>query len=1552
MAMGLPLCYILVCFLYTAMCSTKERNFVLQAGDDRRSFLKSHWYNTSVGFFSLVTGTFHPAFAVLEDVFFLFLGMMEALCHRTRRMKLAAMTLHCINFIKLRVRANPAEYTEMLDILRSFPLGSLLFADVPSIASRIDINDMNYMAQCSAQASWYLKKGRQPPTSSSMELQAGEDEEEEDDGPGGLFGLLTSFFKNFSRLVEGPFFRQAFELIMAICAVTLWWKKGDKFKKDSFLRTHEELKKCWNFSTAWSTIKSVLGSIEFLCTKGYHMYTTGSTAPFFYGSDRMQKLIDDINDFSMAMKHAANLDVLNTTYKKEEETARRLIEELAAVKSLAVGDTASLKAVAHYEKILKEADMALKLILRSKTARKAPFSILVYSPPGTGKSLVTNVIVGVLNRVLGLSGDPRNVWTKNSKSEYNDGFTSTCEIAVLDDVASIHPQAGEMDQSLANIIDFINNVPHSPVMADVVEKGKNTFKAAGVIVTSNVKDLHAKKYFSSPMAVLRRLKYVLTIVVKDEYAKPRQDLHEHKMLNQDIVRYLEYDGDPDFWDLKFEEVSFTANGDPRYREIMNLRGGRITDIHEFVGKLAELIKKHDEEQEAYLESVMRTQGREYCDKCFVHASHCQCVDDGNGLELQAGDEIVQALTVGNFVFMIGVLYITSHIYNTFVAMLPLVGSLIEVHSRTSAFFGYFGSMYRYITRDPREVLLRMVRRNTNKKLLGIAALVAVGGVVYLALKRVCMSLQSKDEPKVDTNPWAAKEGLTANVPRRSGCQNTSTGLAAYKRVLGFATYACKAHYTDPEGNRRMVSFQAVKYKGTRFICNTHSLWKLKGLMDFRLDMANRWQRFSIHTDHSKFFHVEDRDVSFFDVVDAQPGADLIGNDFNKSYFVGEGHSQASQGYMMKVAVDDDGIIGIDEVMLTRIAFNITTDVGDLGRGKFHMAKPDSKTGVGTCGAMYVATTGAGPAVCGFHVAADDHSVVAIPLTWEFMKLQDAAFVQWSVSTRSTYTLEGGHIDSAPAKGYHGLFQYDKHLGELHPKSPINFTYGQPGIVSSIGSILNDDGSRYTRATMKSRVTESAGFGYFSEKGFSADAYPPVMSGWRPKASGIAKMMHFGKKWDHAVLEESARGYFDDVKDVGGTTFKLDDIVNVNGHPTLDSINPIDLSTSAGFPYNCPKKELSTWMGCDERGRNVYDFDPKIWVVTEAMERHYLKGGDTYGPVFTATFKDEPVKREKRDNADTRIIYASPLPFTILVRRYFLSLISVVSANKYKFESAVGMVACNAEWTELFDFITAFGEDRIVAGDYKGFDVRVMDTPLIKSIFTVILELNIALGDWSEDDVTVMKGIVWDLIYASVDFFGDFYVMCSINPSGQSLTTLVNCVGNSILYRYAYKLVTKSPVSTFQENIHLMTYGDDSIAGVSPDCSFTHQGMSLVMGEIGITYTDSQKTGKVVHLSHISEVDFLKRGFVRSSDDDFIRAPLSMKSIHRMLLVQVRSKSLAPQLQMVETMRSAHLESYQHGREVFNKFDRLIKDYVQQHKLGEFMKELPTYEAYTFARYGI
>jgi len=379
------------------------------------------------------------------------------------------------------------------------------------------------------------------------------------------------------------------------------------------------------------------------------------------------------------------------------------------------------------------------------------------------------------------------------------------------------------------------------------------------------------------------------------------------------------------------------------------------------------------------------------------------------------------------------------------------------------------------------------------------------------------------------------------------------------------------------------------------------------------------------------------------------------------------------------------------------------------------------------------------------------------------------------------------------------------------------------------------------------------------------------------------------------------------------------ITGLSGH---DYMNALNRTTSAGFPYCLRKKKgkvgKQTWLGSEEF---VVD-NPDL---KEHVEKIIFKAKsgivDVELGIFSATMKDERRPLEKVRMKKTRVFAASNQGLALAQRRYFLAFLEHVMKNRVDNEIGLGVNVYSYDWTRIVNRLRKVGF-KIIAGDFSNFDGS-----LNSQILSRIAEI---VTDWYDDDQEnglIRHTLLEYLFNATWLMNGQVFQLNHSQPSGNPLTTLINCMYNMIIFRYVYLLAQRDmgfpeSLSGYCMNVSSVFYGDDSLCCVSDKvCEwFNQHSITKFMAVTGHEYTDETKSGSPPPYRSLSEVTFLKREFVLR--DSFWVAPLSKVTIEDMCMWS--RKNIDPQEALRQTTRIASFEASLHGDEYLKAFGEVVR----------------------------
>jgi len=392
---------------------------------------------------------------------------------------------------------------------------------------------------------------------------------------------------------------------------------------------------------------------------------------------------------------------------------------------------------------------------------------------------------------------------------------------------------------------------------------------------------------------------------------------------------------------------------------------------------------------------------------------------------------------------------------------------------------------------------------------------------------------------------------------------------------------------------------------------------------------------------------------------------------------------------------------------------------------------------------------------------------------------------------------------------------------------------------------------------------------------------------------------------------------------------------VNGVPGLRFIDSINKNSSMGHPYNKQKRLFMDELPANKKHQHPVQFYKEIEEKFDTSCNTAVRGLRNY-PIFRASLKDEALPLRKINAGKVRVFMGAPVDFTLLMRSALLSFIRVAQVNRYIFEGAPGIEAQGTDWGDLYNYLSTFGTDKCIFGDFAGFDTS-MRADFMLAAFDLIARFHKRCGA-SEEHVRAIYSIAQDVTFPMVEYHGDLVQFYGVNPSGQALTVTLNGIINCMYMRYCYlKLNPCNEVKSFRTNVKLITYGDDNGMGVSDHVPwFNHTTVMETLGDIGVTYTMADKESQSRPYISIHDADFLKRKWRWEQDLARYVAPLEVNSIVKSLMVGVKSKHLSEQQLSAQIIDSALSEFFWHGRDLFDEWYTHLDHIVVKYDLALYL----------------
>jgi hypothetical protein len=309
-------------------------------------------------------------------------------------------------------------------------------------------------------------------------------------------------------------------------------------------------------------------------------------------------------------------------------------------------------------------------------------------------------------------------------------------------------------------------------------------------------------------------------------------------------------------------------------------------------------------------------------------------------------------------------------------------------------------------------------------------------------------------------------------------------------------------------------------------------------------------------------------------------------------------------------------------------------------------------------------------------------------------------------------------------------------------------------------------------------------------------------------------------------------------------------------------NSMKSTSSIGYPlkYNQYKNLKKELFGEDcHRGIENPAYDVLLEMVDDSIEK--MRKGRRLVWIYTDNLKDETLPAEKVKEGKARQFNGCNLVYFSLVRIYFGNFIKCFMGNKLDNETALGINVYSADWHDMSKRMLRFGDtEAMIAGDFSGFDA----TELAYIHWKIYEVIESWYGDSDTEDSRIRKILWYEVVNSRHVAYDSIYEWCGSLPSGNPLTTIINCLYNIIAYRYCFHRAT-GKASEFRNYCQLFVLGDDNICSVHERYRevFNENTIGTFMSELGLSYTREDKRvgdANAPILRNLRNISFLKRTF--------------------------------------------------------------------------------------------
>lgn len=1151
--------------------------------------------------------------------------------------------------------------------------------------------------------------------------------------------------------------------------------------------------------------------------------------------------------------------------------------------------------------------------------RPTPFACMIVGPPQTGKTTLTKAVFRLYHSVSEnqVPFSEKLIYVK-SDTKYWDGFDTSKMYVVFDDIGKLIFQKGTPSPEYADIIAVINAAACQVNMAAVEDKGKATMRCRCVVATSNLPLGGLEKAFATPSAALRRFPFRIRVQIRPEFQM--LDLNGELTGALDSSKVKDSDADPmDVYFLTLERVALTvvALGAPGINVKFEIVAeGGFTEVFAVLGKY---MKEFLSGQNFAIGAFKDLTDRRFCGKCF--RLDCICENSTNVPDLQPqGPDVYSSVWSASY-FVLFMYFILSMIYSVNNIEVSATRALDNFNDIISA---------NYFCTKRIHSMLREAGARVEKKILGakhyILPILSAVSAMYLASK--CMKLFPGLEPqgnvfkkgkykRREENVWAPKPELCP-LPFSNSSRTSSFSIVLEKAKRS----VIYGEIISDTGVKKVFGFP---YCGRDRFFPSHLIPR----ETFKMKLFLTNPKTGISASKTCIIppnfvaRCDNNDICIVRIVDLPPVPNFKKFLFTQSQVIGT-------SYEAHILSADHNNVGVVDSRVIYPVVSKSKSYRDSARNCYGTASSClyyNHEKVGDCGLPIFGNLDNKPVFLGFHTAGAEGQEFGRACTLDFALCEALALSMDTI------------MPQGPANGGLDFTSYEREVDlvpDFHEKNPVNFVPQGAELHAYVyGEIRGLEGGKpkhdVTPSIMKPIVEEVLGDCGYREPEFKIGNTPHGYN--NPMRSAMMQIASSDVEIDPSLVEKAALQYLEHVCNLVEIPkiSKLSDYEAINGVPGRKFVDGIKKKAGGGFGMFTKK---SSYLHPDPRegSPDGVNYDPVVLEHIRSLEErmHY----ETIGPIWMAHMKNEPVRLKPNDGSyhqcdssscdydcenlmrkEVRVFTGTPAAWSHVVRKYFLPLVAFIQENNIAFECGVGINATSRDWFSVWKYLTIFGSDRIIAGDYSKYDKR-LSAILISYAFIILIEIAKKAG-YSPADIEVMESIGSDTAFPCVKLMYLLIQFLNSLPSGHPLTVIINSICNSLLIRLAYIMCG---FENFSKHVALLTYGDDNIMGVSPSVDFNHTIIAQKLATINVKYTMADKDSQSVPFISIWDADFLKRKF--RWDDGVMTAPLDQDSLNRMLSYKYDT-TLDSRSHALGVMEDCLREAFLHGPEEFQIFSDLV-----------------------------
>lgn len=433
-----------------------------------------------------------------------------------------------------------------------------------------------------------------------------------------VFTNFRKYLGMYDKLKETSLYKKLYKFMLYMLTMGLL---GDKITFESLKFQKFEIAAVKaSHQPGFDMVHCMLDTVSFVCERGLQWFQTGDVSCMFQSGSsydawlvKANKLIRDAKLMNNPEPHGINKFTFHSELLDTIEKGKGIVKFTAGLEKY---EKMSIQRILFDLQLIEANEITRR---SAQEPRKDPFAVLLHGSSSICKSQLKQIMFYHYGKVFGLPTRSEFMYTRCPTDEFWSGFNSTQWCIVMDDIAFLRPNGGEIDPTLAELLQVKNSVAYTPPQAALEDKGRTPVKAELLIGTTNTKNLNLFAYFACPFAVARRLPYVITASVKPQFTKCTF------MADSQLIPITPEGEYMNIWDFDISVPVPAAEDCRDNQQTKYVSRWKFTDINDMLVWYIGVAKEHEVAQAKAMCADNTMQDIVICKVCFRTEKLCICV---------------------------------------------------------------------------------------------------------------------------------------------------------------------------------------------------------------------------------------------------------------------------------------------------------------------------------------------------------------------------------------------------------------------------------------------------------------------------------------------------------------------------------------------------------------------------------------------------------------------------------------------------------------------------------------------------------------------------------------------------------------------------------------------------------------------------------------------------------------------------------------------------------------------------------------------------------------